>query len=122
MTTDFTLSRSRYGDKSLKASTEILLDEGKRRYLSIETSKSSRGGVSTTASVFHLTADGIGKVHAIGFGLPGKGDFWRTVLHDIKARCTEAKVTAMHKAALDQLDTIKQLAAAHYGTNETAPL
>jgi hypothetical protein len=115
---DHEIKLRRRHDKSLCAETQLPFDD-ERRELHFSTSKGS-GGLSTSASVCQRSEDGLSVTHAIGFGRPGMGDFYRLVEQERTWRCSEKNVMALHKRALERLDDIKAMAQAHYAAKETA--
>lgn len=108
-----TLSRTMRGD--LQALTIITLDAAARRELHITTDKNVNGGLSSDASVYHITPDGRGRVHAFSFR-PGEGDFRKTLTYAPKTRATEKAIRTMHAATLEAAAAIEQEARNWYAS------
>ncbi len=108
-----TINLRRGFDKALRATTDIDLGN-ERRMLRFETSKRSSGGLSTFATVHQVSEDGRSITHAIGFGIPGMGDFSRLVEQEREWRCTEKNVRTLHERALERVEAITAMAREHY--------
>lgn len=111
MQANTTLRRTMRGD--LQALTVITLDPIVRRVLHITTDKHCNGGLSSDATVYRITADGLGREHAFSYGA-GTGDFRQMLDRAPKARATEKAIRTMHETALAQLPAIVEQARAHY--------
>ena len=98
-------TKIRKGRNGVEAQTYIDIPGSATRKLSIHTSKSSRKGISTFASVAEHK-DGL--MSFVMFQ-----DFSKIVI-DEPLRCTEANVRAQHTAVLNSVPDILQLVAAHY--------
>lgn len=107
-----TIRRNFHGE--LEAWTDIDLPEaGPRRFLRISTSKRYDKRLTTTATVNQWTEDGMGYVHAFGFGI--RGDFSEK-LESNAVRCTQKALEAQHTSCLILLEWggLKERAIAHY--------
>lgn len=89
--------------------------EGETR-LTISTSKYSRGGIWSRASVSFHGTDGC-MVHAFGLGT-GLGDFSKTLAADQTARCTEKSVRAQHERACLNIGAVIAEAKAFYAAKK----
>ena len=81
-----------------------------RLVLEISTTKSSRGGIESRATVFAV-GDHF-KTHKFSFD--GSGDFSKGLECNRSVRCTEKTIRSMHEDVLVRLSAIVEVAKAHY--------
>lgn len=94
------------GRSGWEASSTVPYDPDNKMFMRVSTYKRPSGGVGAAASVFKREGDF--ETHRM------YQDFYWTVEHDLKMRCTENNVTAMHNRALTRIDEIMQRAKLHY--------
>lgn len=107
---EITVFDRQYRDGSFQGTTKVPLGF-ERRELRIQTRKNTaRGGVDSVAMVVQLNEDDAGFTFAFGRG----GDFFQTLQHEPKARCTETTVRRMHNLAISNLAGLIESARTHY--------
>lgn len=99
--------RDHYKQINVK-STQLLTIKDKQAQLSIHTSKSSNGKLTTTVSIGWPSADGIGLTHTVF------EDYFKTVSCSTPARVTVKVAEAQHEQVLQSIADITSAAIAHY--------
>ena len=89
-------------------STKPLTINGKNATLSIHTSKTESGHLTTSTSVSWPSEDGKVENHAVF------QDFYKTAAKSKPARVTEKVANEQHQQVLQTLNTIEQEVAEHY--------
>ena len=102
--------RDHYNRLNIK-STKSLTINGKDAKLSIHTSKSESGYLTTSKSVSWPSEDGRSETHTVF------KDFYKTAAKSKPARVTEKVANEQHQQVLQTLNTIEQEIQEHY----TAP-
>lgn len=99
------------GRDGFQGDTDIpFTEKGANWVIRLHTSKSSRGGIRTSATCGKTETSGNG---FSGFTFMIFGDFSKTVAQS-DSRCTEKSVTLLHTAALATADAIKAQAIDFY--------
>lgn len=100
------------GRSGWECKTDVAL--GHLRLLRITTSKSERGGVTTSARVFHRESGGLLRTELFG-------DFSKCCASNSALRCLEKTVAAQHFCVLQTLDQLKSEVEAFYLARPAKP-